>query len=367
MGLIHKKGVIKMNKELLLVGSIPLTTAEDVIKMFGPPLGQYLQAMPDGEIGTRRWWVVRLSFEVFNNHPDIEVIKRPARDNGIERLTPRDRSDMWTFRVRPGVNHVDFGEPGWRLGFARDAINSYFVFKTLRAEGFLPNELRFQVSLPLVNSVIRKSTFTEAGDLEKIRPGYEEALKAEIENIVSCIPNNDLAIQFDCSHEITDVNGGIPGEPIGGAIERNIGQIQRLSTSVPKEINLGLHLCFGTFGGWPRFAPNTLGPTVEFAQAILSRVPRTLDWINIPTLDTTEENFYAPLQNLKNSPTRIFLGSIHSLSNLETRLRIAKSFLPRFGLSAYCGFGRLDPEEMPRIVQEHIEAENIGRRVGIFD
>ena len=41
--------------ELLLVGSIPLDTPEDVFKTFGAPLGQYLFAMPDGEVGARRW------------------------------------------------------------------------------------------------------------------------------------------------------------------------------------------------------------------------------------------------------------------------------------------------------------------------
>src|SRR5271157_5043778 len=36
--------------ELWLVGSIPLDTPEDVFRTFGPPLGKYLFAMPDGEV-----------------------------------------------------------------------------------------------------------------------------------------------------------------------------------------------------------------------------------------------------------------------------------------------------------------------------
>ncbi len=355
-----------MNKELLLVGSIPLTTAEDVIRMFGPPLGRYLHAMPDGEIGDRRWWVVRLSFQVFNTHPDLEILSRPARDNGVERLIPRDRSDMWTFKVRDGVDHVRFGDRGWRLGFARDALNSYFVFKTLRAEGLLPPDIRFQLSMPLVNSVVRKSTFTEPGDLERVRSGYEDAVKAELENIVANIPNDDLAIQYDCSHEITDVNGGIPGEPPDGAIERNTGQIERLSASVPEAVSLGFHFCFGTFGGWPRFAPETLGPTVDFANAAAKAAGRRIDWINIPTLDTTDEAFFAPLVNLDTGDARIFLGAIHSMDTLETRLKTAQKFLPKFGLSAYCGFGRLEPETMPAIVEEHVQAVDIARKVGVL-
>ena len=40
-----------MNGKLLLVGSIPLDTPQDVFEIFGVPLGKYLFAMPDGEVG----------------------------------------------------------------------------------------------------------------------------------------------------------------------------------------------------------------------------------------------------------------------------------------------------------------------------
>ena len=42
-----------MSGELLLVGSIPLDTPQDVFQTFGAPLGRYLFAMPDGEVGPR--------------------------------------------------------------------------------------------------------------------------------------------------------------------------------------------------------------------------------------------------------------------------------------------------------------------------
>ena len=73
-----------MSKELLLVGSVPLESAEDVFRTFGGPLGPYLGAIPDGEVGERRWWVIRLAYQVFNGHPDLEVLRRPAPDDGVE-------------------------------------------------------------------------------------------------------------------------------------------------------------------------------------------------------------------------------------------------------------------------------------------
>lgn len=71
-------------KGLLLVGSVPLPTAEEVIRMFGGSLGRDLIAMPDGEVGERRG-CLRLSYQIFNSHPELEPINRPQLDNGIER------------------------------------------------------------------------------------------------------------------------------------------------------------------------------------------------------------------------------------------------------------------------------------------
>ncbi|MGZ5829446.1 MAG: hypothetical protein ACXWJW_13040, partial [Xanthobacteraceae bacterium] len=162
-----------MGQNLLLVGSVPLKTVEDVMRRFGGALGPYLPAIPDGEVGERKSWVLRLSYQVFNGHIDLETIKRPQRVNGIEALMPRGRDDVWQFKVKTGVDKVRFGNPGYRLGYAKDAVNSYFVFKTLRKEGVLPPDMRFQISMPMVNSVVRALTFPTPGDLERIRPGYE--------------------------------------------------------------------------------------------------------------------------------------------------------------------------------------------------
>ena len=161
-----------MGKDLLLVGSIPLDTAEEVMRTFGGPLGPYLPAMPDGEVGERRSWVNRFCYLVYSGHRDLETLHRPPDLNGVEQLLPVKREDSWKFRVRPGVKEVRFGMPGLRLGYARDATASYFVFKTLREKGVLPPDMRFQISIPMVNSVVRTLYFPEPGDIDKIFGGW---------------------------------------------------------------------------------------------------------------------------------------------------------------------------------------------------
>ena len=341
-----------MNNELLLVGSVPLDTVEEVMRNFGGALGRYLPALPDGEIGERRSWVNRLCYLVFNGHMDLETLKRPKPVDGVEQLLPRSREDAWHFRVRPGVERVRFGNPGSRLGYARDAVSSYFVFRTLREKGVLPAGLRFQISIPMVNSVVRPLYFPDAADLDRVRPGFEELLAAELAAIVKRVPPADLAIQWDCAWEVQAVSGAAAAGR-ETEIETHVAPIARLSRGIPPDAHLGFHFCFGTFGGWPAFAPATLAATVALANAAVAAAGRRVDWVHVPTLDTVEAAFYAPLERLDPRGARVYLGAIHNMATLKDRLAVARRFLPEFGLAAYCGFGRTPPTELPRILDDH--------------
>jgi len=155
--------------------------------------------------------------------------------------------------------------------------------------------------------------------------------------------------------------GRLPGRTRAVLQIRDVGQIRRLSAIVPERVKLGIHLCFGTFGGWPRFAPETLGQAVALANAAIAQTQRPVDWIHIPTLNTLEDKFYAPLRSLQPNGARVFLGLIHSMATFEKRLALAKQFLPEFGIAAYCGFGREQPSAVPGIVQDHLRALEIYR------
>jgi hypothetical protein len=345
-----------MGNKLLLVGSVPLDSVEDVMQTFGGALGTYLPALPDGEIGERRSWVNRLCYLIFNGHTDLETIKRPKPVDGIEQLLPRSRDDTWQFRVRPGVERVRFGNPGSRLGYARDAVSSHFVFRTLREKGILPTNLRFQISIPMVNSVVRPLYFADAKDLDRVRPGFEESLAAELAVILARIPHRDLTIQWDCAWETQAVSGSAAGYPRESEIKTHVAPIARLSKQIPEAVQLGFHFCFGTFGGWPAFAPETLGATVDLVNAAVAGAGRRVDWVHIPALDRVDEAFYAPLARLDARDARVYLGAIHNMATLKERLDVARKFLPSFGLAAYCGFGRTPPGELPRILQDHLTA-----------
>ena len=345
-----------MSNELLLVGSVPYDTAQDVFGSFGAKLGKFMMAIPDGEVGPRSHWISRVHYQVLALHPDLEVVQRPALENGADRHNPRNAGDSWKFKVRDGVKEIRFGDPGWRLGYARDAATSYFMFNTLREKGVIPKGPRFQVSMPMVNSVLPPRIFPDMNDLYKVRPGFTEALKAETLKIVEKIPNKDLAIQWDCASELQDAYGNFPGLSADDAIERNIGQIEAISPFIPEDVALGYHMCFGTLGGWPRFVPPDIGGAVRMANAFVAHSKRRVDWVHIPLPDRADEAFYAPLAELKPQGARVFLGLIHNMETLPQRLAVAKKFCPDFGLAAYCGFGRIPQAELPGILNDHLKA-----------
>lgn len=350
-----------MSKELLLVGSIPYDTAEDVFRNYGAPLGPHLDSLPDGEVGLRRHWISRVHYQVLAGHPSIETVRQPKLEDGRERQEPRDASDSWQFKIKDGVDRIRFADPGWRLGYARDAVNSYFVFKTLREKGVIAEHLRFQVSIPSVNSAVPPRVFTNLSDVDIVREGFGVAVAAEIENIVERIPAKDLAIQWDCATEMQDAYGAIPGYEKDDAIDRNMPQFAAHSPLIPDDALLGFHLCFGTLGGWPRFEPEDLSGAVTMANAFAEGAGRRVDWIHIPVLDRTDAAFFAPLANLNPRGARIYLGAIHNMAGFADRIALARKFFPDFGVAAYCGLGRNDPSELPDLIDDHQKAVGLTR------
>ena len=349
-----------MAKDLLLVGSIPCETAEEVLRMWGQPLGDLLPCMPDGEVGDRIHWIDGQAYRVFSGHPDLETAKRPLPDNGVERWRPRDLNDQWMFRVRPGVSRVRFGDLGWRLGYARDAINSYFIFKTLKQAGVLRAGLRFMVALPTPESAT-SIFFRDPAQWDSIKPAYEEAMLAEVAKIVEKIPPDDLAIQWDAACESVDIEFGMPwlGACTPERFARYTSQFARLSAPIPESVMLGYHACYGTLGGWPMIKPATLANQVRFLNETVAQSKRRVDFVHLPLLDRPDVEYYAPLADLRVGNTDIYLGLIHDMESFETRLLNSKKYLEGFGIAAPCGFGRIAPTELKTLLQEHLRAVEI--------
>jgi hypothetical protein len=351
-----------MPAELFLPGSLPCETAEQSFRIFGAGLGQWLDYMPDGEVGTRRYWVDGIAYRVFNGHPELETVKYPAPENGVEKWWPRGRYDEFSFRVRPGVKAVRFGDPGWRLGFARDAVNSYALFRYMKKDGVIPQHVRFQVCIPLTYSAVR--FFFQDEDVEKVLPGFTEALRAEVAKIVELIPNDDLAIQWDLAIENRIVDTALDEHGADVAKKeaaRVCAPAFEICSWLPKAVHLGHHMCFGTLNGWPSRQPPTVAGTVILANAAVAASGRKVEFLHIPTLDSADDAFFAPLAELKADGARVYMGAIHHLHGdrgMGDQLRTIRKYLPDFGLASPCGFGRAADRSDRLITDDGSKAAN---------
>src|SRR3954454_23296250 len=197
----------RISKDLLFVGSLPTTTAEESLRCCGEMFGDAVFALPDGETGVRQHWIAFEGTTMLAPHPDLEITQGPVE--------PAALHGYYAYRVRPGVGEIRF-ESMPRLD---EAIESYELFCSLREEGVIPSGVRFQVCLPFPASVAgwffrgRESLIEpltgEAADFEReypiFEPAYEEVWSRELPRLLEAIPAEDLAIQWDVCFEVLDL------------------------------------------------------------------------------------------------------------------------------------------------------------------
>jgi hypothetical protein len=343
---------------VLLVGSVPLPTVEEVFRACAQSLREFASAYPDGEVGDRRYWTFYLPTRTYSVHPDLEAVSSPP-DGRIQQPGPDaskeewDRS-WWTFRLRTGVTSLTFAG----LGYADEARRSYEVFIRLRAEGELPPHARFQVSLPTTGSAVM-NFFVEPRDWLIVYDAYRRAIRREVAEIAASIPSEDLVIQWDSATEVRDILLGdspaltwSPGASVEEKWERHLGEMDQLSGAVPESVPLGYHFCFGTWGGWPAGTAQDMAVCVRLANEAVRRAGRRVDYVHMPVMPDADAEYFSPLQELAIGDTKVYLGIVldDGVPAFERRAKAAQRYLPEFGIASYCGWGREEHTKLPRIL-----------------
>ena len=188
-------------------------------------------------------------------------------------------------------------------------------------------------------------------------------MKAEISKMLEVIPADDLAIQLDLAWEVVDLSIGDeqyfpwwPQNTLDEKFERYLTDLVDLASAIPENVPLGLHWCYGTWGGWPMTEMSSLELCVRLSNAAVARIPRRVDYVHMPVVTQPDSAFLAPLRDLDIGSTRVFLGLIHPQDGLEganRRIDLAKKYLNDFGIAAVCGFGRENPRELANILELH--------------
>jgi hypothetical protein len=341
-----------LKNELLLVGSLPADSTEAAFRAGAELFGDLVFALPDGETGPRAAWVGYERERLVRPNRDVETVVESESPTGI----PRHAYETPVFKVRKGVSELRWD--AWpRID---DAIESYRVFRGLRDQGAIPDDLRFQVGLPFPSSALNGFKAAFASDYSIASRAFEDLVARELDRLLGEIPAADLAIQWDVCYEVLDIEGVIAWTS-DGAWERFAEPVQRLTRLLPEDVLVGYHLCYGTFPDWPMFEARDMGTLVRMANYAVANSGRQVDWLHMAGpryLRSEDTSFFAPLADLDIGETRPFLGivlPIDGIPGLRRRHATASRFLPDFGVAMYCGFGRQPGKDGMETMREHSE------------
>jgi hypothetical protein len=340
----------RVTSDLLLVGSLPVDSTENAFQAGAEYFGDLVFALPDGETGLRARWVSYERDGIIRDNPDVVVVEETTSPTGFARHayeTPR-------LAVRAGVEVLHWD----RWPRIDDAIDAYAIFTRLRADGVIPEGLRFQVGLPFPESALNAFKVDFARDYPKAAAGFEELVGRELGRLVDAIPPDDLAIQWDVAYETKDIEGVIAWTQ-GDAWERFAGPVTRLTSLIPDEVLVGYHLCYGTFPEWPMYEAQDMTVVVRMANFAVASSGRPVDWVHMAGpryLRSEDERFFAPLAHLDAPDTRVFLGivlPVDGIPGVRRRAATASKYLKDFGVALYCGMGRQPGDDGDKTMREH--------------
>ena len=333
----------------LLVGSVNYDDAEKTMRTAAEVLGPRLKRVPDGEVGRRFHWIM-FQPDVLGEAEGIERI-------GAEPVWLRDL-DARPLRIADGVDPSSLQLPP--LGYAEAAIESYEIFRRLRDEGVIAEDVRFQVSLPTVVAVV--GSFFFGDDRDAIEPAYTAALLRELEQIITAIPADELAVQWDVASEIGIIERASgygrtmeawwDGDPFEGLVARLVALVD----AVPENVEVGVHLCYGDAGERHFAEPADAGTLVRFANAVIGGARRDLTWLHLPVpIERDDDAFYAPLAELA-PVAELYLGLVHredGVDGARRRIAAASKIVPAFGVGTECGIGRAPSGTTEGILETH--------------
>lgn len=329
-----------------LVGSVPLADEEVVFNTVSTILGERVRRIPDGETGVRALWCIWQA-AVLANNPSLEEVRR----------NELDYEKLGLFRLRADANpdKVAFSN----LGYADAATTSYQTFARLKEGGIIGAKTRFLVCLPTPFAVV--TVFVDRASQAAVYPAYEAQMLAEIDRISAAIPHDQLAIQWDTAVEFASVEGVGHMWPsyIDDVRSGSLDKLERISSHVPSDVELGYHFCYGDLGHKHYVEPKDSANLVAFANDLTARVARPINFLHMPVpRDRVDEAYFAPLANLKLRPeTEFYLGLIHftdGVPGAQKRMDVAEQFVPKtFGISTECGFGRRPVETIAPLLAIH--------------
>ncbi|MGO1590483.1 MAG: hypothetical protein ACTHW1_06765 [Ancrocorticia sp.] len=329
-----------MSQNVMFSGGIPADGPEGVFELLSETIGDRALCWPDGETSPeRRAWIGAINSEILAQSPCFEPVAATLS-------LPDDHPyhSFKTLKIRSGVEVNLRGQ----LPYAKDAIESYGVFKRMQAEGKIPDRTRFQVAVPGAHDVISIS-FPDSSEWPILFKAWEEALQEEYRRILEVIPSDELCIQIDYCTEMIHIGGTwqrdfdwVPDAPAEElfAYYTSEDYIQGHIAGLPDDVRLGIHVCCGTSPSFPVQSLDDISLPVRLSNAIQIAASGRIDYFHLPALTTSDEAYFAPLADLATGDATIYLGveCNDGIEAMDRRMKAARTFLPEFGVAHYCGY-----------------------------
>ncbi|KIW66402.1 hypothetical protein PV04_05738 [Phialophora macrospora] len=347
------------------IGSVPCDSTEEALTLLSKTLPHHIRRLPDGEPATRQNFVYFQHY-LFKPYPQLVI----ARYNDDTTTAGASFDDGKLKDVRDHLSKLE-------TGYDSAAIESYAIFKKLRAEGVVPEGVRFQVSIPTPLNGICSSIAANHRTL--VEPYYTAALVRALQNIQSQIPHEDLAIQIDCPYEfgLLERLWKLPGTDrfapwwtteLSNWDELFIAVVDRIVAfagqgHVAKDVELGFHFCYGDVQHKHFVEPKDMGLIVKVANAVFPRLAeqgRPVTFFHAPVpKERDDEAYFAPLKQLIplliEGGTELYLGLVREGDEEGTyrRIETARKMVGEevsWGVASECGMGRTPRDRVASIL-----------------
>jgi hypothetical protein len=161
------------------------------------------------------------------------------------------------------------------LGYADAYSASFAIFERMQKEGAIAADVRLQLQYPTPLASMAGTVAPE--NQAAVAPSYERALCADLNTALERLSHDRVAVQWDVAVEFGALEGAMgPRLPVGQIVP---GLVRCIET-VPADVPVGMHLCYGDYGHQHFMQPESLQMQVEVVNAVTSAAHRPVDFVS---------------------------------------------------------------------------------------
>jgi hypothetical protein len=343
-------------------GSVNLADSESVMREIVSRVPSGVWRIPDGETRDRNKWIF-FQLQKFLQLPWLVPVRPLDAVAGEYAQLPQ-------LRLADGVDPDEVSWPD--LGYADAYRGSYEIFAALRAESVIPGGVRFQVEYPTPLAPI--GAFIVPDRQQALVGSYERAMFADLDRLLTVIPHDDVAVQWDVAVEFRLLEGAWVS---GGSqdFDAIIAGLTRCVDQVPAEVPAGLHLCYGDYGHQHFKQPESLALQVRVLNEVTAAAGRTVSFVSFTVPQYQRgESYFAPLAGLTAGPgteLNFALVPYHpgeqapgttgdQVRLIDAALAASPGGSRDWGVCTECGMGRAGREEILRLLDLHRQIVAVG-------